>query len=332
MAQIKLMRGTGLTNTNPKIKDGQLLFATDTKAIYLDVDGSTRIKLYDSLDTALTDIDALEAKLAGLKEATVVAKIAAEIAKLKKEVVAEAEDSNSVTLTIADNAGATAKKIKAEVKISSETDNHLSLKTDAGKEGLYVPAPAAADTYEIEQVADSDVDKTQYAAAYKLVKKTRGTGTGTQVGATINIIKDNFIDKVTLVDTDGTNTGKFIKITFKDTNTSTIYLDVKDLFNVYKGAAAADGIITVAVDATTGVITATIADGTITKAKLETAVQTSLGLANTAVQPTKLAKPVVANEYISGIEVADNGTIDIKKATLPSLDSLEWGSFGSVTP
>lgn len=319
---IKLLHGLSTALPTTKV-NGRLLFCTDTKEIYFDINDD-RIKLYDSLDTAKIDITNLKTLVGSTAVAT---QISDAIADLKKTVITEKEDSNSVAITISDNADSTAKKIKAEVKISAEAGNQASIKND----GIFVPAPTAADTYEIEQVADSDVDKTQYAAAYKLVKKAGGTGTGVQVGATINIIKDNFIDEVTLVNTNGTTPGKYIKITFKDTNTSTIYLDVKDLFNVYTGAAAADGIITVAVDASTGVITATIADGSVTKAKLETAVQTSLGLADTAVQPSELALAKTDNKYVAGIDVAGDGTITIQTETLPDISALQWGTFADIS-
>ena len=315
---IKLLYGLSTTLPPTKV-NGRLLFCTDTKEIYFDIEGG-RIKLYDSLDTAKTNIDSLKTLVGSTAVAT---QISSAIADLKKTVVAEKEDSNSVTITLSDNADASAKKIKADVKVSAESGNQATIKND----GIFVPAPSAPDTYEVEQVAASDVDTTKYAAAYKLVKKAGGTGAGVQVGATINIIKDNFIDEVTLEDSDGTNTGKYIKITFKDTNTSTIYLDVKDLFNVYTGKAAADGIITVSVDASTGEITATIADGSITKAKLVTAVQTTLDKAD---KMATLNETAETNKYVSGISVGADGTVTVTKGVLPDVNGLEWGTFAST--
>ena len=72
------------------------------------------------------------------------------------------------------------------------------------------------------------------------------------------------------------------------------------------GAAAADGIITTFVD-DNHVLTATIGDGTITKAKLATTVQTSLGKADTALQAAAL-EPYAKTADIEAGYVAKNGT------------------------
>lgn len=338
MAQIKLLRGVNVTTKpdSPAIKDGQVLFATGDKAIYIDV-GSTRTKIAVNPDTALKDITD---KLAGLTEATVVDEIAAEIAKLKKLVVAEAAaGNNGVTVSVADNADSSAKKLTVSAKLSGKTGNALTIETGAGEEGLYVPTPAAADTYTVKKADTAD---TGFSATYQLYKVASG-GTETAVGEKINIAKDFLVKSAsieTVTTADSPYTGAavgdkyidFVINTKEGTDTAEhLYLAVNELVDVYKTGSAAGDMIVIAIS-NDNKITATITDGTVTKAKLETAVQTSLGLADTAVQPTKLAKPVVANEYISGIEVAGDGTIDIKKATLPSLDALEWGSFGSVTP
>ena len=72
------------------------------------------------------------------------------------------------------------------------------------------------------------------------------------------------------------------------------------------GAKAADGIITTSVD-DNHVLTATIGDGTITKAKLAEAVKTSLGKADTALQAAAL-EPYAKTEEVAAGYVAKNGT------------------------
>ena len=72
------------------------------------------------------------------------------------------------------------------------------------------------------------------------------------------------------------------------------------------GAAAADGIITTSVD-DNHVLTATIGDGTITKAKLAEAVKTSLGKADTALQAAAL-DPYAKTADVAAGYVAKNGT------------------------
>ena len=98
----------------------------------------------------------------------------------------------------------------------------------------------------------------------------------------------------------GQTAGTYIELTLANATKDKIYINVGDLIEYVTGAEAADGIITTAVD-DNHVLTATITDGTITKAKLATAVQTSLGKADTAIQQAGL------NSALEGY-VAKNGT------------------------
>lgn len=329
--QIKLLRGVNVTESpvSPAIVDGQVLFATGDKAIYIDV-GITRTKIAVNQET---ELKAVTDKLAGLTEATVVAEIEAELAKLKKTVIAEAKaGDNSVEVNVADNTGATAKKLTVKAKLSSKDGNLLKVETEAGKEGLYVPTP---DTYKVKKATTAD---TGFAATYQLYK-VASDATETAVGDKINIAKDFLVKSasiktVTKADdpyTDAAVNDKYIDFVINTkvgTDTEEhLYLPVNELVDVYTSGSAAGDMIVIAVDSSTNKITATITDGTVTKAKLATAVQDSLDLADSAVQPTELTAAEETGKYISGIDVAANGTITIKKAALPSLAGLEWGSF-----
>lgn len=322
MAQIKLLRGVAVTANpdSPAIKDGQVLFAHGDKAIYLDV-GTTRHKIAINPDADLSDI---KAKLAGLTEATVVDEIAAEIAKLKKVSVTEAENSDSVTLTIADNTGATSKKIKADVKRSSKSDNQLTINTTVGEEGLYVAPAADAPTYELEKLGTPTTDM---AATYKLVSKAPD-GTKTDAGTVvIDIPKDMVVQSGSVV-TDPTDQpdGTYIELVLANATNDKLYINVGDLIEYVTSGSATGDMIVVTVSADHKV-TATITDGTVTKAKLVQAVQDSLDLADSAVQPAELSATKETNKYIAGITVTANGDITIEKEELPSLDAIEWGSF-----
>ena len=102
------------------------------------------------------------------------------------------------------------------------------------------------------------------------------------------------------------NAGTYLVLTLANATKDKIYINVSDLIEYVTGATATDGIITTYVDAN-HVLTATIGDGTITKAKLAEAVQTSLGKADTALQAAAL-DPYAKTEDIAAGYVAKRGT------------------------
>ena len=104
----------------------------------------------------------------------------------------------------------------------------------------------------------------------------------------------------------GQTAGTYIELTLANATKDKIYINVGDLIEYVTGATATDGIITTSVDAN-HVLTATIGDGTITKAKLAEAVKTSLGKADTALQAAAL-DPYAKTEDIAAGYVAKNGT------------------------
>lgn len=169
--------------------------------------------------------------------------------------------------------------------ISAKADNILVRATADGEAGLYVPAPAAADTYEIAKAEDSG----DFAAVYSLMRKPNGTGTAVKAGVDINIPKDMVVKagSVVVVTEEQAGTkgfpakaGTYIKLELQNVE-EPLWIDVAGLIEYVKGGTAADGIITVAVDETTHIVTATIADGSVTKAKLVQAVQDELDKAHT---------------------------------------------------
>nr|DAO00741.1 MAG TPA: hypothetical protein [Caudoviricetes sp.] len=104
----------------------------------------------------------------------------------------------------------------------------------------------------------------------------------------------------------GQTAGTYIELTLANATKDKIYINVGDLIEYVTGAEAADGIITTAVDSN-HVLTATIGDGKITKAKLADAVQTSLGKADTALQAVAL-EPYAKTADVAAGYVAKNGT------------------------
>lgn len=128
--------------------------------------------------------------------------------------------------------------------------------------------------------------------------------------ATIDIPKDMVVSSGT-VETKAESgvwgvAGTYLVLTLANATSDKVYINVSDLIEYVTGARAADGIITTSVD-DNHVLTATIGDGTITKAKLAEAVQTSLGKADTALQAAAL-DPYAKTEDVAAGYVAKHGT------------------------
>ncbi len=110
---------------------------------------------------------------------------------------------------------------------------------------------------------------------------------GTTIG-TIDIPKDYVNNIIGIVSQDGSgNSGVFLKVNTAPTGAETPvyeYVDVSGLVEYVTSGSQSGDMIFVSIDPTTHKVTATITDGTVTKAKLETAVQNSLDKADSALQ------------------------------------------------
>ena len=199
----------------------------------------------------------------GITDAYTKTQVDTAISTAKGEVVNDLTAGNGITIT-----GTKANKTIA-AKVDPAEGNALTV----GEAGLKVTIPAAAE-YSITKAADSG----NYAAVYRLTKN------GTEVGAAINIPKDMVVKSGSVVTNPaGQTKGTYIELVLANATNDKIYIPVNQLIEyVTSGSAESDPIV-VAVSADHKV-TATITDGSITKAKLATAVQTSLGKADSAVQ------------------------------------------------
>lgn len=107
---------------------------------------------------------------------------------------------------------------------------------------------------------------------------------GTQIGR-INIPKDLVVSEGSVVtNPTGQPAGTYIKLIIAN-QTNPLYINVASLIEYVTSGSAAGDMVYVTVDPDTHKVTATITNGTITKEKLDSKVQNSLGLADSAVQP-----------------------------------------------
>lgn len=141
---------------------------------------------------------------------------------------------------------------------------------DVTDKAVDIPVPG----YTIEKAADSG----DYAAIYQFKKD------GVATGVAINIPKDMVVQSgsVVTLDADGatavglTNAGTYIKLVLANATNDTLYIDVSGLIEYVTSGSAAGDMVVIAIDETTHKVTASITDGTITKAKLAAALVTEL--------------------------------------------------------
>lgn len=104
---------------------------------------------------------------------------------------------------------------------------------------------------------------------------------GVAVGAAINIPKDMVVKSGSVVtNPTGQPKGTYIKLVLANATNDTLYVDVGGLIEYVTSGSAAGDMVVIAIDEQTHKVTASITDGAITKAKLETEVQTALNKAH----------------------------------------------------
>lgn len=219
--------------------------------------------------------------------------------------VKDLEDSKLDSVTAGNNGitiGGTALEPTVGVKLSTEKGNILSIKSTSGQEGLYASISEETDyTVTVTESAGSD----PVAKVYTL--KQRGVTIGT-----INIPKDLVISSGSVVkDPAGQPDGTYLVLVLNNTEQTKIYINVSDLIEyVTSGSQIGDMVfITVSNDHK---VTATLTDGTVTKAKLVSAVQTSLDKADLALQASDITTGTANGTIaVKGSDVAIKGLADI---------------------
>lgn len=145
------------------------------------------------------------------------------------------------------------------------------------------------------------VSVTETAGTGNVLKVYTLTQRGNTIG-TINIPKDMVATSGEIVNSDGTNTGVFLKLTIANSNP--IYINVADLVE-YNGVADSAEI---AFTDTNHQISGTLKTGSIAKSKLDSSVQASLGKADTALQPAGITEGATNGTIsVNGTDVAVHG-------------------------
>ena len=212
--------------------------------------------------------------------------------------------------------GGTATAPTVGIKLDPAAGNAATLSAA----GLKVTIPVAAE-YTIAKKSDSG----DYAAVYQLTKD------GTPVGVDINIPKDMVVKSGQVVKNPaGQPAGTYIVLTLANATSDKLYINVDSLIEYVTGGTPADGIITTSVS-DDFVLTATINNGTITKEKLVTAVQTSLGKADSALQKADITTGTAnGNISVGGTDVPVAGLKDAAYATVASINSTAKGYADAV--
>lgn len=134
-----------------------------------------------------------------------------------------------------------------------------------------------------------DENAGDYAAVYHLTKD------GENVGAAINIPKDMVVKSGSVVNDE-------IILVLNDEAQTEIKIPVGGLIEYVTSGSQTGDMVFVTVDETTHKVTATITDGTITKAKLAADVQASLGKADTALQEHQSIAHLATKEELNGLK------------------------------
>ena len=126
--------------------------------------------------------------------------------------------------------------------------------------------------------------------------------------AVINIPKDMVVESGSVVtNPEGQAEGTYIKLVLANANEDELFINVGDLIEYVTGGTAADGMITINVDAD-HVATATINDGTVTLAKLHVDIQTAIGKAHTHANADVLNG--ITEEKVAAWDAAQVNVID----------------------
>ena len=204
--------------------------------------------------------------------------------------------------------------------------------TLAGKVGT-IPTTSKATSVvgyvdeQVKAVKDAEVDYTVTVTPSEvagIAKRYTIAQASTGLNVNIDIPSDMVVKSGQVVpNPSGQPAGTYLVLTLANATNDKVYINVSDLIEYVTSGSKVGDMVVVNVSADHKV-TATITDGTITKAKLATAVQTSLGKADTAIQQGDLNTALqgyVAKHDTDRLMTAAEGT---------KLDGIEAGAQKNV--
>lgn len=289
------------------------------EAYMISNEAGTLIKLASTTASGdlASDVAALQTQVAGLIEKVgTPAEGETEASGLFAQISALQTLANSKVASVNAGAGievsgdATAPSVA--VKIDSTEGNALSIVE--GK-GLRVEVPDVVHPeYTIEKLGSAS----EGAVASYVLKKD-----GTQAGVTIDIPKDLVVVSGSVVELKAgalpagvTEPGTYIELVLSGGNP--IYIPVGSLIEYVTGGSGEDDAIQINVDGNTHKVTASVKDGSLTKAMLASGVQTSLGKADSAVQEIATGS-ANGNISVDGTDVPVKG---LASAAFETVDNL----------
>lgn len=213
--------------------------------------------------------------------------------------------------------------------VKTDVDAALLLKADKSVvDAMYTNSQIDGFIADAKKYADDNDSDTKYGIAYdsdsKKITLVEG-GTNFEIDAT-DFIKDGMIDTVTIGDDND------LVITFNTAaGKDDIRLPLDQLVDIYTGSTGGRIVVTVASDKS---ISAELVAGSISKNYLDTAVQTSLGLADSALQAADLSDyaktaDVVTNDEFTQFETTNNEAIG-KKLDKSTFDAFNNGASKTV--
>lgn len=256
-----------------------------------------------------------------------------------KKIKAKVAADDATTLASAKSAVNEAKNA-VDAKIGTLDDLTMTNKTDLVVALNEVAASVeAGGTGSVVKIS-TETTTEGYAKSYTFTQGSKKLGV-------IDIPKDMVVSNGTVEkDPNDQPPGTYLVLTLANATNDKVYINVGTLVDIYTAKAEATqiqlaidsstreisativaGSITATELAADAVVTAKIADGNVTKAKLSTEVQTSLGKADTAIQEadlTDLKADVAANKASLGAEGATTKAIaDAKKAGTDAQTSVD---------
>lgn len=191
----------------------------------------------------------------------------------------------------------------AKHAVKTEVEAALALKADKSVvDGMYTNAQIDGFIADAKKHADDNDANTEYHVEYdstnKKIKLVAGADANQMEIDATAFIKDGMISNVTI------GTDNDLVITFNtDSGKEDIILPLDQLVDIYTGVEGARVKVTVNADKS---ISADLVAGSITKDYLDTGVQTSLGLADSALQAADIANLATKGE----VEAVDNKLAD----------------------